>query len=309
MVEGELELQRGRVDAARPVLERAVAVFERFDAVNERLHSLSMLFACSEHRLDHVGALALSDKAWVLRARVRDPQLRGQMLVDRAEVLYALGRLLETAALLGESTREAAPRNPEYALRIARVRTRLALDAGHWEEASKLADQALAGTDVPELAGLRMWFHAAATEARIALDPSDDASHRADRSDGGDGGGTWDAFARALIDARGGHADAADADFRLATERADAAGSADDLVNVVVAYGRWQLAHGREADAQSTIGRVAAWADRDFRCALLQLELFHRLGASAAWYQALAQAERLAGERTIPPALRQPPHG
>jgi tetratricopeptide (TPR) repeat protein len=309
MVEGELELQRGRVDAARPVLERAVAVFERFDAVNERLHSLSMLFACSERRLDHVGALALSDKAWALRARVRDPQLRGQMLVDRAEVLYALGRLLETAALLEESTREAAPRNPEYALRIARLRTRLALDAGHWEEASKLADAALAGDEVPELAGLRAWFRAAATEARIALVPAGGASQRADRSDGGDGGGTWDAFARALLDARGGNADDADADFRLATERADATGTADDLVTVVVAHGRWQLAHGREADAQSTIGRVAAWADRDFRCALLQLELFHRLGASAAWYQALAQAERLAGERTIPPVLRQPPHG
>jgi hypothetical protein len=286
------------------VLERAVAVFERFDAVNERLHSLSMLLACSERRLDHVGALGLSDKAWALRARVRDPQLRGQMLADRAEVLYALGRLLETAALLEESTREVAPRNPEYALRIARVRTRLALDAGHWEQASRLADEALAGADVPELAGLRAWFHAAATEARIAHDPAD-----ASRRDGGDGGGTWDAFAHALVDARGGRADAADADFRLATERADAAGSADDLVDVVVAHGRWQLAHGREADAQATIGRVAAWADRDFRCALLQLELFHRLGASAAWYQALAQAERLAGERTIPPALRQPPRG
>jgi DNA-binding winged helix-turn-helix (wHTH) protein/tetratricopeptide (TPR) repeat protein len=312
MVEGELELQRGRVDAARPVLERAVAVFERFDAVNERLHSLSMLLACSEHTLDHASALALSDKAWALRARVRDPQLRGQMLVDRAEVLHALGRLLETAALLEEATREPAPRNPEYTLRIARVRTRLALDAGHWEEASRLAEGALAGADVPELASLRAWFRAAATEARIALDSAVDQAHRTDRTDridGGDGGGTWGAFARALIDAHSGRVDAADADFRLATERADAAGTADDLVTVVVAHGRWQLAHGREADAQATIGRVAAWADRDFRCALLQLELFHRLGASAAWYQALVQAERLAGERTIPPALRQPPRG
>ena len=194
-------------------------------------------------------------------------------------------------------------------MRIARLRTRLALDSGRWEEASKLAGAALAGDEVPELAGLRAWFRAAATEARIALGPAGDASHRADRSDGGDGGGTWDAFVRALLDARGGNADHADANFRLATERADASGSADDLVHVVVAHGRWQLAHGREADAQATIGRVAAWADRDFRCALLQLELFHRLGASAAWYQALAQAERLAGERTIPPALRQPPHG
>jgi hypothetical protein len=40
---------------------------------------------------------------------------------------------------------------------------------------------------------------------------------------------------------------------------------------------------------------------------LLQLELFRHLRAAAPWYRALAQAEKLAGERVIPPVLRRPP--
>jgi tetratricopeptide (TPR) repeat protein len=52
MVEGELELQRNRPRAARPHLDRAIAVFERFDAVNERLHSLAMLVESARLELD-----------------------------------------------------------------------------------------------------------------------------------------------------------------------------------------------------------------------------------------------------------------
>ena len=48
---------------------------------------------------------------------------------------------------------------------------------------------------------------------------------------------------------------------------------------------------------------------RDFRCALLDVELFHALGRANAWSTALVRAERLAGEREIPADLREPPAG
>ena len=55
------------------------------------------------------------------------------------------------------------------------------------------------------------------------------------------------------------------------------------------------------------IGRVARWADRDFDCALLQAGLYHALGQRATWQTALARARSLAGERTIPASLQNPP--
>jgi DNA-binding winged helix-turn-helix (wHTH) protein/tetratricopeptide (TPR) repeat protein len=312
MVEGELELQRGRLETAQPVLERAVATFERFDAVNERLHTLSMLLACRERVLDHAAAFALSERAWTLRARVRDPQLRAQMLADRAELLIALGRLLEATALLDEGAHETAPQNPEYALRFARARALLALDTSRWSEVAAIAGTAVADPGNPDLAVLHAWLDMAHVRALLALGRGAEAarSHAAARVDIAAADARSNAYAmlsQAFLEAADGHDQAADASFRAASEQADAGGVADDLVTVTTAYGRWQLEHGRNGDAQATIGRVAVWADRDFRCALLQLELFHGVIASAPWFQALAQAERLAGERTIPPELRRPP--
>jgi len=307
MVEGELELQRGRIEAAQTVLARAAGVFERFNAVNEQLHTLSMLLACRERVLDHAGALAWSERAWTLRARVRDPQLRMQMLADRVDVLYALGRIVEAGALLAESSGESAPRNPEYALRIARVRAELALDAQHWGDVAEIAATALAGEHTPEIAALRAWFRVARTRALIALDRSKEAAFVPEADPTDDRSAAFEALAQALIDAAAGKGDVAASGFARALAHADVGGVGDDLVTVVGAYGRWQLAQGRDADAQATIGRVSVWGDRDYRCAELQLELFHHLHAAAPWYQALAQAERLAGERVIPAALRHPP--
>jgi len=307
MVAGELELQRGRIDAAQPALERAAAVFERFNAVNEQLHTLSMLFACRERLLDHAGALVLSDRAWTLRARVRDPQLRMQMLADRIDVLYALGRLAEAGVLVGEAAQEPVSRNPESALRIARVRASMAVDDGRWQDAEAIAAAALAGERTPDVAALRAWFHAARSRALVALGRGAQATFDAEAATGDERSLAWESLAQAVTDAAAGRREAADAAFTRALAHADAGGVADDLVAAVDAYGRWQLALGRDADAQATIGRVSAWADRDYRCALLQVELFHRLHASAPWYGALAQAERLAGERAIPSALRHPP--
>ncbi|MGN6519615.1 MAG: winged helix-turn-helix domain-containing protein [Dokdonella sp.] len=307
MIAGELEVQRGRVDAAQPALERAVTVFERFDAVNEHLHTLSLLFACRERLLDHAGALALSDRAWAFRARVRDPLLRMQMIADRIDVLYALGRLAEAGVLVADATQEPAPRHPESALRIARVRASIALDEGRWQDVETIASGALAGGHASDVAPLRAGFHAARSRARVALGRGAQAALPAEAAPGDERSLAYEALAAAVVDAAADRRDAADAAFTRALAHADAGGVPDDLVAVVDAYGRWQLALGRDAAAQATIGRATAWADRDYRCALLQLELFHHLRASAPWYAALTQAEKLAGERTIPAVLRRPP--
>jgi hypothetical protein len=111
----------------------------------------------------------------------------------------------------------------------------------------------------------------------------------------------------AELDAAEGRAADAEQAFSSALARADADGIPAHVVTVVSAYADWLLANGRADVAQSIVGRVAGWADRDFRCALLQLALFHQLGPASSWSAALGRTEKLAGEREIPPELRRPP--
>ena len=81
----------------------------------------------------------------------------------------------------------------------------------------------------------------------------------------------------------------------------------DAIVLVADAEARWLLSHGRAAEAAARAGRIAVWADRDFDSALLQVAAFHATGDADAWRRALAQAQKLAGERVIPAALATPP--
>jgi hypothetical protein len=80
-----------------------------------------------------------------------------------------------------------------------------------------------------------------------------------------------------------------------------------DLSAVAVSFGNTLIADGDFEHASTVIGRVARWADRDFDCALLQASLYHALGQRATWQTALARARALAGERSIPAALLDPP--
>ena len=69
----------------------------------------------------------------------------------------------------------------------------------------------------------------------------------------------------------------------------------------------WRIGRLLPALLITALASGAAWADRDFRCSLLQLELFHQLGQATPWANALGRTEKLAGEREIPAELRQPP--
>ncbi len=311
MVEGELELQRGRPQAARPLLERAVATFDRFDAVNEKLHSLAMLVDCNRLQLDYAAALAASDKALELRQRVRDPQLRAQLLVTRTDLLIALGRFAEAGALLAEISRADAPLDPQSLADIARVRAELALATGDAAAAASLADEALQGLADPHAAPARAWIARLGERARVALGRRDDARRELFRALGAeteaDRGAIGYRLALAELAAAENRAEDAEREFGVALAAADADGTPAYVAAVVASYADWMLAAGHTDAARAIVGRVASWADRDYRCSLLQLELFHALGPAASWSAALERAQRLAGEREIPAELRQPP--
>jgi DNA-binding winged helix-turn-helix (wHTH) protein/tetratricopeptide (TPR) repeat protein len=311
MVEGELELQRNRPQAARPRLEHAVAVFERFDAVNERTHSLAMLVESERLQLDYTAALATSDRALELRARVKDPQLATQLVVSRAALLLDLGRYAEAGALLAGLDRTKAPLDPQSLADIDRVRAELALATGDASTAVAAADASLHRTDDPHAASSRAWAAYVRAQGRVKLGQRDEASRELATALGAESAEGRDEIAYHLAVAKvatlaGRDTDAEQA-YAAALAKADAEGIPLHLVTVAAAYGEWLIAHDRASAAEPVVGRVAAWADRDFRCALLQVELFHALGQTSSWSAALVRAERLAGEREIPVAVRVPP--
>jgi len=313
MVEGELELQRNRPGAARPHLDRAIAAFERFDAVNERLHSLAMLVESERLDLDYAAALAASDRALELRARVRDPELVTQLVVSRVALLLDLGRHTEAGALLASLDPKSAPLDPQSLADIDRMRAELALATGDANAAAAAAGASMHRLDDPHAAASRAWAAYVRARARAKLGQQDagrrelEAALAGEAPDGRDEIGYRLATA-ALAGAANPDAQTEQA-YAAALARADAEGVPSHLVAVVAAYGEWLLAHDRAGAAQPIAGRIAAWADRDFRAALLQVELFHALGQPGTWSGALVRAEKLAGEREIPASLRAPPSG
>jgi hypothetical protein len=88
---------------------------------------------------------------------------------------------------------------------------------------------------------------------------------------------------------------------------ADRRGVPAEIVAVVKSRAPALLVAGENEKAATLIGRVASWSERDFDCALLQLRLFHALDAREPWFNALRQAQSLAGEREIPRSLLTPP--
>jgi hypothetical protein len=311
MVEGELELQRNRPRAARPHLDRAIAVFERFDAVNERLHSLAMLVESARLELDYAGALAASDRALELRARVKDPQLASELVVSRAALLLDLGRFAEAGALLASLDRATAPLDPRSLADIERIRAELALATGDAAAAAAAADASLHRLDDPHAAPSRAWAAYVRARARVKLGETDAAGRELTASLGAETPEGREEIgyrlATAVLAAAAGHDAGAGEAYASALAAADAEGVPSHLVAVVAAYGKWLLAHDHASAAEPVVGRVATFADRDFRSALLQVELFRALGQMSAWSSALARAEKLAGEREIPPDLRMPP--
>jgi hypothetical protein len=100
---------------------------------------------------------------------------------------------------------------------------------------------------------------------------------------------------------------AADRAFEAALAAADASRIPANLLVAALAAAPRLIDGGRLDRAAIVIGRVAPWATRHYDAALLQLRLYRALGQAAPWQAALDQASALAGERTIPPALRVAP--
>lgn len=305
---GGLEMNRDRPEQALPYLDAAAAQFERYGAINELIETLASLVSDQLALLRPAAALAASDRSWTLAERVADPNQRLNLTLDRIDVFLALGRDKDAAALLATLPEAARGAPPFAARRLPALRARLALANGDAATAAEQAHRALAlpapgddeGEGVAEIALIyqramlmqtprptqppaRAWVPARAPvyPVQAVLE-----AEWANASDDRDAAGSW---------------------YRRALDLADRRGVPADTALVAASYAPWLLQRGRAQEAGEVVGRVSPWAERDFACALLEVRLFAALGREDAWRQAWARAERLAGERAMPAALRPPP--
>jgi len=308
--QGGLEMTRDRPDQAIGYLESAAATFERYGAINELMETLASLVSNYMVLLEPAKALAASDRSWALATRVTDPNQRLNLTMDRIDAFIALGRFHDAGALLTTLPADVPNANPFVARRLHLLRARLALAQADNANAAAEAKRALAlrppsddlGEGVAEIALLYQRAVLAASAQLPGAAPS----------------AAWIDFAKPtaypvqeLAEAEWAAArndePAAERLFRHALDMAESRGVPADVGGVTVAFGPWLLDHGRMQEAGDVIGRVAPWADRDYDCALAQVRLFHALAQPGAWAKAVAQAQALAGERTVPADLLIPP--
>lgn len=289
---GNLEMDRERPAQAVGYFEKAARDFESMGAVNELGGISGMLVTAHLQLLQPQAALAQSGRGHALLPRIRDPAQRANLLLARAEALIAVGRLAKAGKLLAMP--EAARVVPGDYKRRDYLRMELARQAGDRRAVMRIADAALDGWPPARRPRLRAWLQLRRDQAARDLDlplAGDDLS----------GDGVPQRLLRAI---RAGPA--GEPDYRAALALAEERAIPVEIAAAVGAYAHWRLARGQAAEAGGLAGRAAPWAGRDFALALLQVELYARLGQREQWEAALAQAQTLAGERPIPPELLAP---
>jgi DNA-binding winged helix-turn-helix (wHTH) protein/tetratricopeptide (TPR) repeat protein len=292
---GTLEVDRGRPAAGMPFLDGAIESFAAMGAVNELATVRNVRTLSRLQLLKPDAALADSDRNWALMPRLRDRAQRADVVLARADVMIARGRLREAARLL--ALPEARQALPAEQGRRELLQVELALQGGDGARAAALADAALRTWPRDRNPRLRAWLQLRREQAAPGGDrPPADTAVPAD----------------ALLPARLASAvaqrtqDDADADYRAALALAERRGIPAEQVATAVAYAGWLLDRGSVPEAAGVLGRVAPWADSHFELALMQVRLARSRGQHEAWRSAWKRAGTLAGERTLPAGLAPP---
>ncbi|MBN8727101.1 MAG: winged helix-turn-helix domain-containing protein [Xanthomonadales bacterium] len=306
---GMLELYRGRPAAALGYLPGAAERFQSYGALHELLLTLTGLIDAELAMLQRDEAAATLERAAALSARITDPDQRVDLLLNRAQVLTGAGRHREAQAALAQANAIEMSGNRVLRARQRSLQAALAAQEARWEAAATAAAAALADWPVAGADGDRAALVRIAQRALLALGRDEEAAGLFDRSRAVPDaaaeapGAVAEALAMAEWWQHRGDAARAAAWFNAAVAAADRRGVPAEIVAVAAARAPALLAAGRDAEAAAMIGLVAPWASRDFDAALLQVRLFHALDQHEAWFNALREAQRLAGEREIPAGL------
>jgi DNA-binding winged helix-turn-helix (wHTH) protein/tetratricopeptide (TPR) repeat protein len=310
---GMLELYRGRPAEASTYLGGAADRFQSFGALREFLLTLTGMVDAELSMLHRDEAWNTVERGWALRERVTDPDQRVDLMLNRAQVLLGFGRYHEADVLLAQANRNLPSQNDVLTARARSLMAELALRRENWREAADIAAAALADWPRAGADADRATVVLIRQRALLALGDTATAATLLDRTreapvDASDQpGSVADALAQAEWARTMRDTARSEAWFRHAVASADRRGVPAEIVAVVKSRAPALLVAGENEKAATLIGRVASWSERDFDCALLQLRLFHALDAREPWFNALRQAQSLAGEREIPRSLLTPP--
>lgn len=311
---GLLHAERGQLSAAVPRLTDAIQRYRRLGVLEEAMAIQIGLAIAYDGLLDHANALVNSREAW-LRADKPTTRLRLWAGIVHASALGSAGKLGEARRLLGDLEREAANDTALGASFVWLVSAQLAEQSGDWAKAEHAAAAAHArfGASVERgVAKFRggawlIWLRALRAQEKQAEARSRLAAMAAwEQQDGSDHARFYFALAQAeQLWSDDDHAGAGTR-YQEALRLAEEIPLPAMIVMVVESYGNALIADGDLQQAAGVIGRAAAWADRDFDSALMQVRLHRALGQRGAWEQALKTARDLAGERAIPAELALP---
>jgi len=297
---GSVEMDRGRPAAAVGYYRASSPVFEAVGAINELAGARWLLVSAQLGLLENDAALAESVRLYALLERIRDPAVRARVIMGRAEALMAVGRMREARELL--LLPDASTPIPAEAHQRDFLMVEAARRSGDGRSAVVLAEQFLRTWSPDESPTLREWTQLRALQAALDADlplPEFAPPPSMDTLPG--------LLVRALGYGARGDRPAAEREFGAALALAERGGTPADIAEAVSAQASWLMQQGRHEEAAALIGRVAPWAIRDFELSLLQVRLFREEGQAEPWRVALAQARRLAGERSIPAEFAQEP--
>ncbi|TDR44154.1 DNA-binding winged helix-turn-helix (wHTH) protein [Tahibacter aquaticus] len=298
-----LQRRGGRPLEALEQLQAAATRFGNYAAINELSATLAGIIdlQCSLLRWDD--ALASSERAQLLLARLPDKQLRARLLQGRIEVLTGLGRLSEAQQALDSLALVGASGSGEIA-RGALLAAELALARGEPVRAAQLAQPLLAlaqSADTRESA-----FHAAALlqRARPELAQQDLLPGIAPEAE------PRDCVQAIIVRARRlqGQQRNAEAETLLRRGLALTLTSRDlrEQRSVAEVLSALLLQQGRSVEAMEALAPLALLVPRDFDTALLFAGLHREMADINAWQFDLHKAAALAGERTLPQHLTAP---
>lgn len=294
------ESRRGRYDQAAAAFDRAIATFTRFDVRDNLAAALLGKAEVQLALLDNAGALASSERAANLAAKLENPLLKRRVAAARAGALIANGELASAARVLGGNTLASGDADVEFEM----LRAMLAFERGDGAQASARVAGALDRVGHDSSVAASTFVLVAAEALRRGGDMATlERALRTLQAGAGAAGDRDRAFAlelgAAALAVAHGSADAA-AHFDAALVAADRRGSPEAVARVAVAALAWRLQQADRAglDAAATlVGRLVAWDERDYRCARAAAAYYRAIGDGAAAAAAEAAQRRLAGER------------
>lgn len=317
-----LEARHGRYAEALRYLERAARQFRTLNDVGSELRAQFNRIWSQLNMLEPQAAMALEPRLGELMAQTNDPALLANARLARAALLATVGRITEAEADLAEAQHLIGRRAELFEQRALALVLRAEWAAGRdeWEEAGRLATEAIAGLPpkYPLLGGpiararlILVRSHLARRDLTAAAEAAKALARWAEH----------DAvplvtgevlLAKASVAAAAGRTQEAEAAFQQALAFAEQSRVPAILLAVCQAYAAWLLDPDRPqgTDPERALliaSHLDGHADRDFDTALLQLRVYHAAGVSSAWRPALVRAQALAGEREIPRALQIPP--